>query len=302
MSHCWGRLDAEKPTTTTTENLNERKAGIAMEELSPIFRDAIQLCRSVGCRYIWIDSLCIIQDDDSDWIEQSQAMALIYSNAYFNIAATCQPDGSFGLFEVPPIPYGRSLPRREIEIKPGVGSRVLARQDCHRDHEFVQGTHPFYSRRSAEAPLLERAWVFQEILLARRNIHFCRSELIWECRTTSHCECGGVLQESESLRRGQERPMKQQFALIHRNILSLSPSLQTLYDFWLEAAELYSHIALTKLPDRFYALSGIASILKTRTNDWYVAGLWAGELPRSLLWTGISKSCRFVRRTGMAPT
>lgn len=302
MSHCWGTPDTEKPTTTTTDNLQERKAGIAVGELSPVFRDAIQLCKLVGCGYIWIDSLCIIQDDDSDWIRQSQDMAHIYSNAYFNIAATCQPNGSFGLFERPSISYGQQLCTREIEIKPGVGTRVLARKDCRRDHGYVQGTVNSFTRRSTAAPLLERAWVFQEVLLARVNVHFCFSEVIWECRTTFICECGSIppVDEYSSYLGGSHK--KQQFTLIRGHPLLPSPSVQTLYDFWLEASEHYSFLGLTKLPDRFYALSGIASIIKMRTNDSYFAGIWANDLPRLLLWTGIPASSRIARRTGLAPT
>lgn len=140
MSHCWGTAEAETPTTTTTDNLQQRKAGIAMEELSPVFRDAIQLCRLIGRGYIWIDSLCIIQDNDSDWIEQSQDMARIYSNAYFNIAASWQRNGSFGLFEHPPAGSGQQPRNSQVEIKLGAGTRVLARQDCGRDHGCVQRT------------------------------------------------------------------------------------------------------------------------------------------------------------------
>ncbi|PMD45928.1 HET-domain-containing protein [Hyaloscypha variabilis F] len=298
MSHCWGTADTEKPTTTTTYNLQQRKARIAMEELSPVFRDAIQLCRLIGCGYIWIDSLCIIQDNDLDWIEQSQDMAQIYSNAYFNIAPSWQPNGSFGLFENPAIGSGQQPHRREVEIKLGAGTRVLARQDCGRDHGYIQRTVNSFRRRYREAPLLERAWVFQEVLLARVNVCFCSSELIWECRTTFMCECGCIPPEDEHFR----GPKKQQFTLIRGHPILPSPSVQMLYNFWWEASEHYSFLSLTKLPDRFYALSGMASIIKMRTNDSYFAGIWANDLPQSLLWTGVPLSSRTARRTRLAPS
>ena len=86
LSHCWGKTS--NMMKTTKDNINIRLAQIPHKELPQVFKDAIAVTKSVGCQWIWIDSLCIIQDDEADWKEQAARMADIYSNSYLNIAAT----------------------------------------------------------------------------------------------------------------------------------------------------------------------------------------------------------------------
>jgi hypothetical protein len=96
LSHCWGK---NRPMiTTTARNLSKRKAGIAFSDLSKTFQDAIRLTYAIKAPYIWIDSLCIIQDSKDDWETESSQMASIYANSTLNIAATAARDGDDGLF------------------------------------------------------------------------------------------------------------------------------------------------------------------------------------------------------------
>jgi len=64
LSHCWG---GGKVAMTMTSNFDERCAAIPLESLSKVFQEAIHFTRLFGMRYIWIDSLCIIQDSSKDW-------------------------------------------------------------------------------------------------------------------------------------------------------------------------------------------------------------------------------------------
>ncbi len=75
LSHCWGE-HPELVTKTTLESLDNRKSGIKWEELNPVFQDALTITKLINCDYIWIDSLCIVQDDEADWKEQSLKMVL----------------------------------------------------------------------------------------------------------------------------------------------------------------------------------------------------------------------------------
>jgi len=95
LSHRWG---AKHPLTTITANLEEHQRRIPLEKLPQTFQDAIELTRRLGIRYIWIDSLCIVQDDASDWADESKQMGTIYERSYLTIAATSAPDGDGGLF------------------------------------------------------------------------------------------------------------------------------------------------------------------------------------------------------------
>ena len=95
LSHCWGK---KRIVTTTKATLGQRKLEVQWPRLSRTFQDAINITRALGIRYIWIDSLCIIQDDKEDWERESAKMAEIYSCSYLNLAATGSADGDGGCF------------------------------------------------------------------------------------------------------------------------------------------------------------------------------------------------------------
>ncbi|KLU87477.1 hypothetical protein MAPG_06477 [Magnaporthiopsis poae ATCC 64411] len=95
LSHCWGRAQI---ITTTISTMRARMEGIAESQLSRTFREAIAATRRLGVRYIWIDSLCIIQDSALDWQVESAKMAAIYGNAWLTLAAVRSRDGNGGLF------------------------------------------------------------------------------------------------------------------------------------------------------------------------------------------------------------
>jgi hypothetical protein len=95
LSHCWGELQLP---TTTTANISQRKTSINFKELSKTFQDAVVVTRTMAVRYLWIDSLCICQDDLRDWEREAAKMASVYSNAYLTISATGAKDGTVGCF------------------------------------------------------------------------------------------------------------------------------------------------------------------------------------------------------------
>ncbi|KAF2651080.1 HET-domain-containing protein, partial [Lophiostoma macrostomum CBS 122681] len=157
LSHCWGK----KPFIQTTKsNVASFQSGIPWNLLPRTFRDAINLAHRIGVTYIWIDSLCIIQDDEDDWRKEGSQMADIYRGSFLTIAATKAFDSSQGLY---------------------------TDTTCHRSVSMN------YNKLS---PLLSRAWVFQERILSRRLVHFASTELWWECMESTTCECcrisGGI--------------------------------------------------------------------------------------------------------------
>jgi len=99
LSHCWG---PNQIITTTKATLQSRKAGIDLSMLSQVFRDAILVARRLHIRYLWIDSLCIIQDDEKDWQTESAKMASIYKDALLTIAAHAAIGGQGSLFTATP--------------------------------------------------------------------------------------------------------------------------------------------------------------------------------------------------------
>ena len=86
LSHCWGTALGAHIPRTTRATLIAREAGIRWEELSKTFQDAIKIAQGLGLRYIWIDSLCIVQDDPDDFEIECAQMGMVYSKAYCTIS------------------------------------------------------------------------------------------------------------------------------------------------------------------------------------------------------------------------
>ncbi|KAJ8116337.1 hypothetical protein OPT61_g2197 [Boeremia exigua] len=158
LSHCWGKLTTEEKRAfcTTSENIRTRYDGFSVFELPKTFQDAIMVTRALGIRYLWIDSICIIQygDNNEDWRHQCTEMKLVYSQAYCVIAATAATSSFSGFLNQP------------------VSSAALRVED-HCGHQFFVSTDiDDYDNDVARAALNSRAWVMQESVLARRTIHF----------------------------------------------------------------------------------------------------------------------------------
>jgi hypothetical protein len=146
----------------------------------------MQLALKLGFRYIWIDSLCIIQDDAEDWEVQSALMSEIYQNAVLTLAATSSTGDNEGCCTR----NAHHASALEIMLPEDVGACCIAvrRPLEHFDTQTADGL-------LAHFPLLTRGWAFQERLLSPRVLHICESELVWECRESTTCECGGLSQE-----------------------------------------------------------------------------------------------------------
>ena len=103
LSHRWDSRDG--PPKTLSSNIDDRKIGIDIPVTSKVVRDAIEICRILSITYLWVDSLCIIQDDPSDWVKERANMAAIYTNAAFTISATNAAEEEAGNFRERPKPF-----------------------------------------------------------------------------------------------------------------------------------------------------------------------------------------------------
>ena len=95
LSHAWGN---HLPIKTTMDTIKRWKKNIPWNDLSKTFQDAIHITGKLGVRYLWIDTLCIIQDDKRDWEIEAANMAKIYQDALIVISATLSTDGTGGCF------------------------------------------------------------------------------------------------------------------------------------------------------------------------------------------------------------
>lgn len=286
LSHCWGR---NQMFTTTTSTMEDRMKQIPIMELPLTFRDAIAVARVLDIRYIWIDSLCIIQDDEDDWSMQSSQMAAIYSNAFLTIAASSAKDGSAGLFRTREISY------KAVEVQdPNHPSSVLSIMVMKsKHHQMLVYNHNLYKywstqkaagtsqqtwwHESLHLPLIARAWAFQERLLSTRILHFTSLELIFECRQELSCECSTEKRQPVSWSTSVS-------SRADRDIRTNSGSL------WYDLLGLYTARDLTYQRDIFPALSGVAEAISHKANTsgtplgMYCAGIWDKDLITGLSW------------------
>ena len=195
LSHCWGQT---QHALTTKDNYEDRQAGIAMSQLSKTFQDAVWLTRRLGIKYIWIDSLCIVQDDMDDWEREAATMPRLYAAAYLTIAAAHGADGSAGVLYDDESARARllqvDLQVRGDQTTPAtvvLTPRVLPRESSD-VHKFYGSEDEIMNPSLAERGLLRRAWAFQERALSTRIVHFTHEELVWECSEGRTCECGTI--------------------------------------------------------------------------------------------------------------
>jgi hypothetical protein len=263
LSHCWG---SKLPLHTTKGNIRQREASIDWDDIPIVYRETIELARQLDVRYVWIDSLCIVQDDVDDWQQESAKMHHIYENAYLTVAATSSADCSESMIRY----HQDAIAVLEGSTQYGTHFSwlVLARETYHPNLDtdwYMSGW-----------PLLHRAWVLQERILSSRVLHVSRGELIWECKEETVCECGKM------------RPYGKNKDL--HLVLDGKDSL-LIQQAWRELVQVYSVLRLTKSSDKLPALAGLAQAFKKqRPGDRYLAGLWERSIIEDFLWYTVQTS------------
>lgn len=288
LSHCWG---TERLLTTTRTNFSKLCQRFEMSDLPLTFRHAVHCAKGLGIQYLWIDSLCIIQDDVRDWEVESAKMSSIYSDAYLVVAAGTSSSGQGGmLFERPAIMRGRPIESREGS---GMFDLVIQGEVPHAKRHFPSTV--------ARSPISSRAWCMQELILARRSVSFFREEIIWECHSRVECECGTITSSSPSSETADMNnyehsalwldPKDALFGDIYtikykRKPYNMFADRKTIINEWRHiTVPEYTARSITKPTDRLPAAAGIASLIATRYNEEYLAGIWRSDLKCGLMWS-----------------
>ncbi|KAF4447929.1 HET-domain-containing protein [Fusarium austroafricanum] len=180
LSHCWGD---HQSCITQASNISARKDSISWSLIPKTFQDAIRFCLELEIHFLWIDALCIIQDDHADWETESAKMADIYQNAFITLAATRASSDRGGCFNE----TIQRVPQYTLESSlRGTTQKIMVRE------KLTHWEMPPTQRSKDLHPLLTRGWVFQERILSPRVVHFSSREMIWECRQEVACECGSM--------------------------------------------------------------------------------------------------------------
>lgn len=202
------------------------------------------MTRNLGVKYIWIDSLCIVQDDPEDWAAESAKMEAVYGKLYLTIAATASADACGGLFRKTVAPIRLAVLMGEKPITVFIREMIA--------HSSYQEYRKPYLEYTASLPLFSRSWVVQEFYLPARVIHFADFEVAWECNERMWCCCHTGLRPPGGTKHGTK----------HLFVKSLdrngAQSSQAVTRAWHTIVSLYTIRWLTKEADRLPALSGIA--------------------------------------------
>jgi hypothetical protein len=291
LSHRWGDKQPIKLEASTLEIFQD---GLKLSNLPKTFRECVMVTQQLGIRYLWIDSLCIIQPvegDSSDWDAESATMGDVYQHSTINIAATAAKDCEDGLF-------------RERDPADILEETIeLAESWCPdvKGGKYTLNNSNLWKDELESSPLLQRGWVFQERILAKRMLHFGQSQICWEC---------GELRASETFPNGRVNNARD----VDENLKTMLTRLEhykKTTDFidqgyyhrvWMHTVSEYSRCKTAEEKDKLVALSGLASKIAAFLYrlDTYHAGHWLQSLPHSLLWFRIvpaSSRIKAARRT-----
>ncbi|RSL65987.1 hypothetical protein CEP53_003525 [Fusarium sp. AF-6] len=300
LSHCWGKtqhLVSKKAT------IDERKRNIPFGIMAKTFQDAVTISRKLGIRYIWIDSLCIIQDDDDDWQTEAAKMASIYNGAELVLSATGSVDGSGGcLFKRDPyVTVSGTFPDgKPWEV---YGRKTLQHSifGWNVERNMAKGSaNPIAGTQQTDVqdhPLMTRAWCFQERLLATRVLHYTKNEIVFDCLSSMECECGALEKHEEDPLIPARRIMKTGHKYI-TGTKSLRAGWGSLikplegehkefdqhHELWRDLIVQYSQKQITKRMDGLPAVAGLAHEWRNDLTGKYLAGLWERDLRNHLRW------------------
>jgi len=270
LSHCWG----PRPLIRTLRgNYEQHKAGIANSSLPKTFQDAVTVARSLGIQFLWVDSLCIIQDDLDDWQKEAALMARIYQNGRIIIMASNSTGADTGCFT-----NGPRFLSKELSIVDADGKQHHARAREAIDH--------------GGWPILARGWVYQERMLSPRLVHFGHTELVFECLGDQpRCECSRAgIWDFQRFDFGRAVKQYEDFWTVSPDYWSGSLSGRHAWDnilrpiMWKNVVQAYSQLDLTFGQDIFPALSGVVKQFQRHRDSKYIAGLWEDTLVEDMLW------------------
>lgn len=220
------------------------------------FIDAVKITRRLGLKYLWIDSLCICQDDPEDWAREAGRMADVYSNAYVVIAANRSSDTTGGCFH-------ERAPRETAVVQiPIMGSK----EEVHVTRLFLSDHSDYPDASFSTEPLTERGWALQERTMPQRTLHYNDRQMYFECVHGIEAEDGHMSSTTKNF------------------LYQYFPDFELAIANWNSLIGDFSKRKLSRNTDRLPALSGWAKKLQKAIGADYVAGLWSNTLVQGLAW------------------
>jgi hypothetical protein len=272
LSHCWGGVE---PLKLTAKTYAEFLAGIEWNSIPQTFRDAVTITRRLSCRYLWIDSLCIIQDDRADWEREAPRMGDIYRYAICTLAALDAKNPYSGIFS-----FRNPLAYRPIAFNSASGESFRMGHntvEADIDQFFQLNRSP-----SNRSPLLKRAWVLQERFLSQRILAYSSTTISWQCRELRISE--------HDLKRSP--PVFHDHGMFHHMFIHGSNSGPDFNDLqsrafiygWHSIVEEYTKSIMTFPTDRSPGISGMINFIRRHTKLDITFGMWHKWMIEEITW------------------
>lgn len=248
LSYCWG---GPQKLVATVANRTDLQRGFELSRLPRTIKEAVQVTASLGIRYIWVDALCIVQDDEASKAVEIENMGAIYGEATIALLAASgtgrsADDGFLNPYlDISVVPYFSTLAGDVVHVCLAVGTEMAS-------------------------PLDMRGWTYQERHLAARRLVFGGARGVsLNCSEQSLSYASGAWQQDnrhdvEDIGRAAEK----------RDSMTR----------WHEIIEEYSFRALTFAADRLPAIAGFAVDHPPVWGDEYVAGMWKSQIVDDLMW------------------
>lgn len=279
LSHCWG---GEQPVNTTISTLEIRQAGIPLESLPQTFKDAVVITKRLGFRYLWIDSLCIIQDSKTDWATEASKMGLVYKNSALTISANLAANCRAGILQRRDVEPTLELPCKQPSINTAGHIQVRTAELPEYDNGTIQKPEFDYTG--------QRGWILQEERLSPRTLLFTKFGKQWKCHEAYWDERRPV---AGAIQFGPQDKVAATSMLL-ADILAqwrlqgpgkrTDEQLFTAINLWYAVVADFLERNLTYRTDCFPALSGLTREIQRMTRWTYRAGIWMEDIQPGLLW------------------
>lgn len=287
LSYCWG---GDQDHKTIRKRYDQYKKELPYVKLPKTITDAFQVTRSMGLRYIWIDSLCIIQDSNEDKQTEMDKMMHIYQNTQFTISAASALDVTHGFLQT------------QLD-DPSIGAfyQPLRIDEQTTGSVLISESSPSFACVGAhQQPINTRGWTLQETLYSSRLLIFTNIHMVWKCQAGYQPDFHATSRSSRE-RYGRESPWDFWSSLCGYSFESLKQldetptpeapktgekfnSLGGLYVTWHSILRQYSERRLTIENDRLPAISAVAQAFASPFKSEYYAGLWGRFLVHDLMW------------------
>ncbi|KAI0630049.1 heterokaryon incompatibility protein-domain-containing protein [Trametes polyzona] len=321
LSYVWGGC---QPHSATTTNLAAYCAAIdpGLDLLPQTIRDAIRVTHDLGQRYLWIDSLCILQDSEADKHRELARMVDVYRNAYLTIVAGSAKRATEGFLHdpAPPVSVPYILPFNFPGSSWGIRRRQKTGALCLTKNRLDLDIRATADPLEWEDPINERAWCLQESMMSRRTLFFETGSFCFRCPSSHErvSGCGEVLEDHHAVQLDNaflQRPDRRRVARLYPAFLRdlriwLRPTkpmddAASFRDQWWRVVYDYSQRGVSNPSDKLVACAAIAEVFHSRWGGSdYLAGLWRSTLLWDLLWSMSSKASKALTtpQTNRAPS